>query len=192
MKAIAPILLGAGLLAACAHARPTAPAPVIPSLTPIVRDQVRTYGSPTSPFASTVTVPAGYDTIYVAGRTAAPVTPAVPATPTTPAVAAVYGNTEQQTEAIITRIEADLRDQGATLGDVVSMVVYLVGVPTNEGRLDFAGMNAAYARHFGTAAQPNRPVRTTVQVAGLAGPGLLAEITVVAVRPPRPAARPAS
>ena len=189
MKAIAPLLLGAGLLAACAHARPTAPAPVIPSLTPDVRDQVRTYGSPTAPFASTITVPAGYDTIYVAGRTAAPVTPAVPATPTTPAVAAVYGNTEQQTEAALQRIEADLRDQGVGFGDIVQMHVFLVGDPANGGRMDFAGMMAAYTRHFGTPGQPNRPVRTTVQVAALAGPGQLVEIDVIAVRPPgdRPA-----
>ena len=189
-SALAGLALSALAGAAVAQTAPTPPpvrpAPVPPPAAAAPGEQIRTYAAPTAPFASTITVPAGYETIYVAGRVAAPVTPASGATP------AVYGNTEQQTEAIITRIEADLRDQGATLGDVVSMVVYLVGVPTNEGRLDFAGMNAAYARHFGTAAQPNRPVRTTVQVAGLAGPGLLAEITVVAVRPPRPAARPAS
>lgn len=154
----------------------TASAPARPA--PRAGEQVRTYGAANSIFASTITNPPGYATIYVAGRVAQPVTAATATAP------AVYGNTEQQTDATLAQIERDLRDQGATLGDIVSMTVYLVGVPDQQGRMDFAGMNRAYTRRFGTADQPNRPVRTTVQVAGLAGPGLLVEITVIAARPP--------
>jgi enamine deaminase RidA (YjgF/YER057c/UK114 family) len=177
------------LMAGAALAQPTSP--TTPP-TSAGSAEVRTYGSATAPFASTVTVPAAFDTIYVAGRTAAPTTPAVPATATTPAVPAVYGNTEQQTEAALTRIEADLRDQGVGLADIVQMHVFLVGDPAQGGHMDFAGMMVAYLRHFGTPTQPNRPVRTTVQVAALAGPGQLVEIDVIAVRPPQPRARPAS
>lgn len=184
-------LLAAVAVLAMAGSAAAQPAPRA-AAAPALPEQVRTYGSATALFASTITVPAGYDTIYVAGRTAAPTTPAVAATATTPAVAAVWGTTEQQVEAIFNRIEIDLRDQGATLGDIVSMQVFLVADPAHEGHMDFAGMNAAYQRRFGSAAQPNRPVRTTVQVVALAGPGALAEITVIAVRPPHTAVRPAS
>ncbi len=36
-----------------------------------------------------------------------------------------------------------------------------------EGKLDFAGMNTAYAKFFGTPEQPNKPARSTFQVAAL-------------------------
>ena len=49
-------------------------------------------------------------------------------------------------------------------------------------KLDFQGMNAAYNKYFGTADQPNKPARSTVQVAALVTPGALMEIEVQAVR----------
>jgi enamine deaminase RidA (YjgF/YER057c/UK114 family) len=137
-----------------------------------------TYAAPEAPIASAVFAPAGVDTLYVSGTTGAPLTPA------TPGVPATYGNTEQQTDSALTRIEGILKAQGFGPGDVVKMTVYLVGDPTNGGKMDFAGMMAAYKRHYGTADQPNRPARTTVQVASLAGPGALVEIEVVAARKP--------
>jgi enamine deaminase RidA (YjgF/YER057c/UK114 family) len=39
-----------------------------------------------------------------------------------------------------------------------------------------------YTKFFDTAAQPNLPSRSVVQVAGLAHPGLLVEIEVTAVK----------
>lgn len=51
--------------------------------------------------------------------------------------------------------------------------------------MDFAAMNRAWAKHYGSAEQPNRPVRSTVQVAGLVARGMLVEIEVTAVRPAR-------
>lgn len=144
----------------------------------------RTYGSPTSPIASTATVPAGYETIYLSGQVPAPLTP--PAAGAAPA----FGNTEQQSDSVFDRIEAVLRSQGLGFGDVVKMTVFLVGDPAQGGRMDFAGMMAAYNRRFGTEAQPNRPTRSTVQVAGLVAPGMLVEIEVIAVRPARAPASP--
>jgi enamine deaminase RidA (YjgF/YER057c/UK114 family) len=44
-------------------------------------------------------------------------------------------------------------------------------------------MKQAYGEVFGTAAQPGRPARATVQVAGLVDEGQLVEIAAVAVRP---------
>jgi enamine deaminase RidA (YjgF/YER057c/UK114 family) len=43
-------------------------------------------------------------------------------------------------------------------------------------------MNEAYDKFFGTAEQPNKPVRAAMLVAGLATPWALVEIMVVAVR----------
>ena len=37
--------------------------------------------------------------------------------------------------------------------------------------MDFAGFMEGYVKFFGTAAQPNLPSRSVVQVAGLANPG---------------------
>jgi enamine deaminase RidA (YjgF/YER057c/UK114 family) len=43
-------------------------------------------------------------------------------------------------------------------------------------------MMAAYTKFFGTAEQPNKPARSTVQVAGLVAQGALVEVEVIAVR----------
>ena len=64
-----------------------------------------------------------------------------------------------------------------------SRVGFLVGDPAKNGEIDLAGLNKAWAEAFGTAAQPNKPARSTVQV-GLATPGPLVEIELVAVKKP--------
>jgi enamine deaminase RidA (YjgF/YER057c/UK114 family) len=100
-------------------------------------------------------------------------------TPTTPAI---YGDTKTQTASVLGKIEALLKEQGLGMGDVVMMHVYMVGDPANGGKLYFAGMNAAYGQFFGTKDQPNKPARSTVQVAALAASGPLVEIEVIAVK----------
>ena len=68
------------------------------------------------------------------------------------------------------------------MGDVVMMRVYMVADPAIDNKLDFAGMNTAYNKFFGTATQPNRPARSTVQVAAFVSSGPLLEIEVQAAR----------
>lgn len=137
-------------------------------------------GSPTSPIASVVTVPAGYDTIYVSGMTPPVIDPkgdtALPAT---------FGDTKTQTMGVLKRIEEALKSQGATMGDVVMMRVLLVGDPAKGGKMDFMGMMEAYKTFFGTAEQPNKPSRITSQVSGLVAGGMLVEIEVQAARKPK-------
>jgi enamine deaminase RidA (YjgF/YER057c/UK114 family) len=135
----------------------------------------RIYGPPQQRFASAVW--AG-DTLYVAGQMASPITPAdkVKGTP------AVYGDTEAQAESALKNIETVLKSQGLTLADVVQMDVFLAGDPAKDGKMDFAGLNAAYGKFFGTADQPNKPVRAAMQVDALATSWGLVEIQVVAVR----------
>jgi enamine deaminase RidA (YjgF/YER057c/UK114 family) len=118
------------------------------------------------------------DTLYVSGQTETPATPAdrEKGTP------AIYGDTKTQTASVLGKIEALLKEQGLGMGDVVMMHVYMVGDPANGRKLDFAGMNAAYGQFFGTKDQPNKPARSTVQVAALAASGPLVEIEVMAVK----------
>ena len=118
------------------------------------------------------------DTLYLSGQMASPVTAADVAKGT----AAVYGDTETQAVSVLTKIEALLKTQGLTMGDVVQMQCFLAGDPAKGGKMDFAGLNAAYAKFFGTAEQPNKPVRAEMQVAALATDWGLVEIQVIAVR----------
>lgn len=139
----------------------------------------RAYPTPEAAIASVAVVPPGYSTIYVSG-----IVPDVTHPEAEKGSLAAFGTTEEQTESILTKIHTLLVAQGLDFKDVVSMHVYLAGDPRLSGKMDFAGMMAAYKRHFGTADQPNRPVRATVQVAALAAPGYLAEIEVIAVKAP--------
>jgi enamine deaminase RidA (YjgF/YER057c/UK114 family) len=132
-------------------------------------------GDPKSPIASVVTVPAGYDTIYVSGMTP-------PVIDEKATGVAKFGDTKTQTLGVLGRIEAALKSQGATMADVVMMRVLLVGDPAKGGKMDFAGMMEAYNQAFGTPAQPNKPARITLQVSALVLPGMLAEIEVQAAR----------
>ncbi|HEY1926927.1 MAG TPA: Rid family hydrolase [Caulobacteraceae bacterium] len=93
------------------------------------------------------------------------------------------GDTKAQTIDSLTKLLAGLKAQGFGAGDIVMLRVYLVGDPAKDGKMDFAGMMAGYTQYFGTADQPNKPARTTVQIAGLASPGSLVEIEAEAVKP---------
>jgi len=80
---------------------------------------------------------------------------------------------QRQTEQVLRNIAAILEGAGSSLQHVLRCGVFLVDMR------DFPAMNAVYERMFG----PNRPARTTVQVAGLPVPGLRVEIDAVAYRP---------
>ena len=159
MKRLAALAVGLCALAGAAHSQE------------IVRG-----GDPKSPIASVVTVPPGYETIYVSG-----LTPAVVNTDAT-GPAMFGGDTKTQTMSVLTRIQDTLKSQGATMADVVMMRVLLVGDPAKDGKMDFAGMMEAYKTFFGTAEQPNKPARITSQVASLVQPGMLVEIEVQAAK----------
>lgn len=132
-------------------------------------------GDPKSPIASVVTVPAGFDTIYVSGMTP-------PVIDDKATGVAKFGDTKTQTLGVLGRIEAALKSQGATMADVVMMRVLLVGDPAKGGKMDFAGMMEGYKTYFGTATQPNKPARITSQITGLVQDGMLVEIEVQAAK----------
>src|SRR4051812_4886377 len=117
------------------------------------------------------------DTFYLAGQLPSPVTPADRAKGTP----AVYGNMQVQAESCFTKIQDLLKAQGLGMGDIVMMRVYLAADPETKV-LDFAGMNAGYAKFFGIPGQPNKPARSAFQVAALVSAGALLEVEVQAVR----------
>ena len=78
-----------------------------------------------------------------------------------------------QTEQCLQNIRTILQAGGSDLQYVIRCGVFLMDMK------EFAEMNAAYARVFGD----HRPVRTTVQVAGLPEEGLRVEIDCIAYKP---------
>ena len=157
------LLAGAALAALCA--------------TTTFAEPITRMGKPEAPIATSAKVPAGSDLVYISGTTPSPTAPTLP--PNDPKS---YGDTRAQTMSALTKIKAALADQGMTMADVVMMRVFLVGDPNMAGKMDFGGMMDAYKTFFGAADQPNKPARTTVQVAGLASPAIMVEIEVTAAR----------
>jgi len=136
---------------------------------------VRTYGSPTARIAGTATVPPGSTMVFISGTTPSPLDPAVPEN---------LGNTREQTLSVLTKIKATLEGMGMGMGDLVKLTVFLVGTPETEGRMDAAAMNEVFATFFGTPEQPNRPTRSTIQIAALGRPGMYVEIEGIAAVAP--------
>jgi enamine deaminase RidA (YjgF/YER057c/UK114 family) len=132
--------------------------------------------NPASPIVSAVTVPPGYTTYYISGTPSGPMNPNIPQ-----GSPGRWGDTTQQTDDSLNKLEATLKQLGLTFGDVVKATVFLVADPAKGGQLDFPAMNAEWSKRFGTATQPNKPARSTVQVT-LATPGALVEIELIAVK----------
>ncbi|HEU0311410.1 MAG TPA: RidA family protein [Sphingomicrobium sp.] len=132
-------------------------------------------GPDASPISTSVSVPPGGRLVYISGTV-----PDVADANAPEGSVARFGDTEAQTKSVLRKIEAALKDQGLGLGDVVMMRVFLVA-PAGQ-RMDFAGMMRGYREFFGTAAQPNKPARSTMQVTGLVDPGWLVEIEATAAR----------
>jgi 2-iminobutanoate/2-iminopropanoate deaminase len=90
-----------------------------------------------------------------------------------PATGALGADVTAQTEQVLKNIATILEAAGSSLQHVIRCGVFLVDM--NE----FPKMNEVYARAFGA----HRPARTTVEVSGLPGPGLLVEIDAIAYIP---------
>lgn len=130
------------------------------------------------PISRAVEIPADATVVYLSGAV-----PSVIDDAAEPGSAEAYGDTEAQTVSVLEAIEGTLADLDLTMGDVFKMQVYLVA-PEDGGTMDFSGFMDGYTQFFGTDAQPDLPVRSVFEVAGLANPAWLVEIEVTAVRPP--------
>ena len=82
----------------------------------------------------------------------------------------VAGGVSEQTERVMTNLEAVLSASGASWADVVKTTVYL------QDMSHFPIVNDLYGKRLGQA----RPARSTVQVSGLPR-GALVEIDAIAV-----------
>ena len=136
---------------------------------------IKRLGAAASPISSSVEIPPDSRTIYISGTV-----PDAVKDLASQGTGSRFGDTEAQTKSVLSKIQAQLRQHGMDLGDVVMMRVFLVAPPGQE-RMDFAGMMRGYSAFFGTSAQPNKPARSTMEVAGLVDPGWLVEIEVTAV-----------
>ncbi|HTU11670.1 MAG TPA: RidA family protein [Allosphingosinicella sp.] len=139
--------------------------------------EIQRVGPAESPISTSVEVPWGGRLVYVSGTVPDVVNADAPQ-----GSFQRYGDTATQTRSVLRKLETALRAHNLGLRDVVMMRVFLVA-PPGQARMDFAGMMTAYREFFGTEAQPMRPARSTMAVAGLVDPGWLVEIEVTAATP---------
>ena len=93
---------------------------------------------------------------------------------TDPATGKLAGtDVETQTEQVLKNVQAILQAAGSDLKYVLRCGVFLIDMT------EFQKMNGVYMRMFGE----HRPARTTIQAAGLPGPGLRVEIDCIAYVP---------
>lgn len=148
------------------------------SLQPASAQDIVRRTSPTFPIATSITVPAGSQLVFVSGTLADVADDKAPA-----GSIERLGDTATQAQSVLGKIAKELDSAGLTMADVVKMNVFLVGDPRKGGTMDFEGLMKAYMQVYGPGpSAKSLPTRTTVQVAGLPIPGALVEIEVVAAR----------
>lgn len=121
-------------------------------------------------FYTTIKIPANAETLYVSGAGASA------------KADGSWGSMEEQAVDIFTKYKATLEAQGWSLADIVQVRVFAVA--DEFGTLDFEGFNRGYLQFFGTDENPNKPVRSFVQVEALVNPNWLAEVEIRAARVP--------
>jgi len=121
-------------------------------------------------FYNSIFIPAGAETLYLSGTGASPMENGS------------WGDMEQQTVDTFNKFKESLESQGWSMSDIVQVRAFAVAGP--DGELDFAGFNRGYGQFFGTEANPQKPVRSFVQIAGLVVEGWLIEIEIRTARMP--------
>jgi len=120
-------------------------------------------------FYTSITIPPGAETMYLSGSGARPLADGS------------WGDMKQQTVNTFERFKQTLEEQGWSMSDIVQVRAFAVA---GEDGLDFSGFNEGYAQFFGTAENPNKPVRSFVEIADLVVEGWLVEIEIRAARMP--------
>lgn len=122
-------------------------------------------------FYNNILIPAGAETLYLSGAGARQ------------QADGTWGDMEQQTIDTFARFKETLESQGWSMEDIVQVRAFAVSGA--DGTLDFDGFNRGYQQFFGTEENPQKPVRTFVEIAGLVVPGWLIEIEIRAARMPK-------
>ncbi|MCI5106970.1 MAG: Rid family hydrolase [Pseudomonadales bacterium] len=121
-------------------------------------------------FYTSITIPPGAETMYLSGSGARPLEDGS------------WGDMKQQTINTFERFQQTLESQGWSMSDIVQVRAFAVA--GDNGELDFAGFNEGYAQFFGTDENPQKPVRSFVEIADLVVDGWLIEIEIRAARMP--------
>ena len=120
-------------------------------------------------FYTSITIPPGAETMYLSGSGARPLDDGG------------WGDMKQQTVNTFSRFKQTLEEQGWSMSDIVQVRAFAVA---GEDGLDFAGFNEGYSEFFGTDDNPNKPVRSFVEIKDLVVEGWLVEIEIRAARMP--------
>ena len=120
-------------------------------------------------FYTSITIPPGAETMYLSGSGARPLDDGS------------WGDMKQQTVNTFSRFKQTLEEQGWSMSDIVQVRAFAVA---GEDGLDFAGFNEGYSEFFGTDDNPNKPVRSFVEIKDLVVEGWLVEIEIRAARMP--------
>lgn len=121
-------------------------------------------------FYTTIQIPANAETLYLSGSGSSP------------DESGNWGDMETQTINTFNKFKATLEERGWSMADIVQVRAFAVA--GEYGLLDFDGFNRGYMQFFGTEENPNKPVRSFVQVADLVVEGWLVEIEIRAARTP--------
>jgi len=121
-------------------------------------------------FYKSISIPAGAETLYLSGSGASP------------EADGSWGDMEAQAINTFNKFKETLESQGWSMSDIVQVRAFAVAGP--DGKLDFAGFNRGYQKFFGTEENPQKPVRSFLQVADLVVDGWLVEIEIRAARMP--------
>lgn len=121
-------------------------------------------------FYTAITIPPGAETLYLSGTGARQQEDGS------------WGDIRQQAVDTFNRFKDTLEGLGWSMSDVVQVRVFALA--DEDGNLDFAAFNEGYSEFFGTEENPNKPVRSFLQIADLVVPGWLLEIEIRAARMP--------
>ena len=121
-------------------------------------------------FYTSITIPPGAETMYLSGSGARSLDDGS------------WGDMKQQTVNTFSRFKQTLEEQGWSMSDIVQVRAFAVA---GEDGLDFAGFNEGYSEFFGTDENPNKPVRSFVEIKDLVVEGWLVEIEIRAARMPK-------
>ena len=117
----------------------------------------------------------GQTVYFFSGTTADPLNPNIPA-----GQPGRMGDTVQQVDSILNKLQAMLEKNNLTFADVIKATVFLVADPSKGNKMDFAGLNAEWAKRFPT--DKPRPSRSAFQITELPLPGALAEVELIAAK----------
>ena len=121
-------------------------------------------------FYTTIKIPPGAETLYLSGTGAQRQDDGT------------CGDMEYQTVNTFDRFKASLEAEGWSMSDIVQVRAFAVA--GEFGLLDFDGFNRGYMQFFGTEDNPQKPVRSFVQVADLVVDCWLVEVEIRAARMP--------